>query len=306
MRFGRTLRESIYKPWASYYIDYSKLKLLLRDDDGDNSDSEGGVPGWTEDDENRFCDEIFNVQLEKVAAFQEDRVRSLRERADAIFDKLRELTPVSASTSAGSGATSSEAGASAAAADKDKERSEITVQRVREIEAELDSIINELRELKRYSSLNYTGFLKIAKKHDRKRGLHYRVRPMMQVSLTRRPFNSEAGYTPLLAKLSLMYEAVHQYLSPDETALPADLDPQQETTLNGERYTASKCMFVLPSLTFFFFRFSHPLTPSLGTSRQPARGQDHDPPASARARLQRLVRQGCRRDGRPDADVAVL
>lgn len=250
MRFGKTLRESIYPPWKAEYIDYSKLKALLRDDEGAGSDTEGGEFGWTEDDENRFCDEIFNVQLEKVAKFQEDRVASLRERADAIFEKLRDLTPAHGS-GAGDSTTSGSAAAESSKDTKDKEKSEITVQRVREIEVELDSITNELREIKRYSSLNYTGFLKIVKKHDRKRGNHYRIRPMMQVSLTRRPFNSEAGYSPLLAKLSLMYEAVHQYLNPDEANLPVDLETQQETNHNGERYKAFKCEFLRPPLHLY-------------------------------------------------------
>ncbi|EPE08820.1 vacuolar transporter chaperone 2 [Ophiostoma piceae UAMH 11346] len=236
MRFGKTLRESIYPPWKAAYIDYSKLKMLLRDDEGAGSDTEGGESGWTEDDENRFCDEIFNVQLEKVARFQEEQSNLLRERADASFEKLRELTP----GEKGSVSAKSESDEGKDSKDKGKEKSEITVQRVREIEAELDSITNELRQLKRYSTINYTGFLKIVKKHDRKRGNHYRVRPMMQVSLARRPFNSEAGYSPLLAKLSLMYEAVHQYLNPDEAALPVDLETQPETKHNGERYLASK------------------------------------------------------------------
>lgn len=247
MRFGKTLRESIYPPWKAEYIDYNKLKALLRDDESAGSDTEGGEPRWTEDDENRFCDEVFNVQLEKVARFQEERVNALRERADAIFEKLRDLTPGNAgggdgtaSDAAEDGGKSSAAAAAAAATDK-TDKSEITVQRVREIEAELDSVTNELREIKRYSSLNYTGFLKIVKKHDRKRGDRYRIRPMMQVSLARRPFNSEAVYSPLLAKLSLMYEAVHQYLNPDDASLPVDLETQQETSHNGERYKAFKC-----------------------------------------------------------------
>ena len=35
------------------------------------------------------------------------------------------------------------------------------------------------------------GFLKAAKKHDRKRGHAYRVRPLMQVRLAELPFNKE-------------------------------------------------------------------------------------------------------------------
>ncbi|KAI1418222.1 SPX-domain-containing protein [Hypoxylon sp. FL1857] len=213
MRFGKTLRESIYPPWKDQYIDYSKLKTMLREDKREDED----VP-WTEDDENRFCDEVFNVQLEKVAQFQEKTVSSLKERAEVAFEKLKEMAP-----------------------SDDKPKSDITTARLKELKAELDAITNEVKELKKYSSANYTGFLKIAKKHDRKRGDRYKVRPMMRVSLSERGFNSEQAYSPLLTKLSLMYYAINQNLDEGEQQHPVelDLDNQQEVH-NGERYTAHK------------------------------------------------------------------
>ncbi len=55
---GRTLRESIYPEWKDHYIDYDKLKGLLREDAAE----EDGSP-WTDEDDNRFSDEILNVQL---------------------------------------------------------------------------------------------------------------------------------------------------------------------------------------------------------------------------------------------------
>jgi SPX domain protein involved in polyphosphate accumulation len=237
MRFGKTLRESIYAPWKDQYIDYPKLKSLLREDKYEDDE----VP-WTEDDENRFCDEIFNVQLEKVAEFQGETVKSLKDRVDAAFEKLKDLAPV-----------------------EGKPEGEITTARLRELEAELDAITKELKELKKYSNVNYTGFLKIVKKHDRKRGDRYKVRPMMQLSLSKRPFNSEQGYSPLLNKLSLMYFAIRQHLEEPGQAEPAplDLDSQGETH-NGERYTAHKCRFnapYMPDCKLIMFRSS------LGSSR---------------------------------------
>ncbi|KAI1388843.1 SPX-domain-containing protein [Hypoxylon trugodes] len=213
MRFGKTLRESIYPPWKDQYIDYSKLKTMLREDRREDED----VP-WTEDDENRFCDEVFNVQLEKVAQFQEKIVSGLKERAEVAFEKLKDMAP-----------------------SDDKPKSDITTARLKELKSELDSITNEVKELKKYSSANYTGFLKIAKKHDRKRGDRYKVRPMMRVSLSERGFNSEQAYSPLLTKLSLMYYAINQNLDDGEQQHPLelDLDNQQEVH-NGERYTAHK------------------------------------------------------------------
>ncbi|KAI1311693.1 VTC domain-containing protein [Xylaria venustula] len=212
MRFGKTLRESIYPPWRDQYIDYSKLKSILRE----NTNEDDDVP-WTEEDENRFCDEIFNVQLDKVSQFQAKTASSLQQQADAIFDKLRDLAP-----------------------SDDKSKSGIANSRLEELRAELDAIVNEVKRLQKYSSLNYTGFLKIVKKHDRKRGGRYKVRPMMRVSLAQHGLNSEQGYSPLLNKLSLMYYAINQSLDKDrQQQYPLDLEYQEEVH-NGERYTAHK------------------------------------------------------------------
>lgn len=221
MRFGRTLRESIYAPWKDKYIDYAKLKSLLREDVADEEQQP-----WSEDDEARFSEEIFNKQLDKVARFQEERFNALKQRADAVFDKLKELAPVG---------TAEEDGV--------PQKGEISASRRRTLETELDSITNEVRELKKYSNVNYTGFLKIIKKHDRKRGDRYKVRPMMQLSLSQRPFNSEQGYAPLLNKLSIMYFAIRQQQEDGGDQLPPlDLGSQGEMH-KGERYTAHKCKY---------------------------------------------------------------
>lgn len=221
MRFGKTLRESMNGPWKSKYIDYNKLKTLLREDKFDDDNEV-----WTEEDENRFCEEIFNVQLEKVAKFQEEQVALLKDRADEAFTKLKKLAPPTPADSSEPAPADDAAKASFKA-----------------LETELDSIMHQVKELKKYSSINYTGFLKIVKKHDRKRGHRYKVRPMMQHSLAQRPFNSEHGYSALLNKLSIMYYAIRQQLENDRT-LPIDLQTQGET-LNGERYTAHKCKFII-------------------------------------------------------------
>ncbi|KAL6920273.1 hypothetical protein FSST1_004299 [Fusarium sambucinum] len=217
MRFGRTLRESVYPPWKDKYIEYAKLKSLLREDVADD-DSQP----WTDEDESRFCQEIFNNQLEKVAQFQEQRFNALKERIDSSFDKLKELAPVESEEGGG------------------PSKGDISATRLRALESELDEITNEVRELKKYSQINYTGFLKIIKKHDRKRGDRYKVRPVMQLSLSQRPFNSESGYSPLLNKLSIMYFAIRQQLEETGEQLPPlDLESQGEM-YNGERYTAHK------------------------------------------------------------------
>ncbi|KAI2641942.1 VTC domain-containing protein [Xylaria nigripes] len=216
MRFGKTLRQSIYPPWKDEYMDYSKLKSMLREGYSDDE----GVP-WTEEDENHFCDEVFNVQLEKVSQFRAKTASSLQDQTDAIFEKLRGLVP-SDDTS------------------NDRPKSDMAKSQVEELRTELDTIVNQVKELKKYSSLNYTGFLKIVKKHDRKRGDRYKVRPMMRVSLSENGLNSEDGYSPLLNRLSLMYYAINQALDKGkQQQQPLDLEHSEESH-NGERYTAHK------------------------------------------------------------------
>ncbi|KAI0025753.1 VTC domain-containing protein [Xylariomycetidae sp. FL0641] len=211
MRFGKTLRESVYPPWRDQYLDYSKLKSMLRENAAEDEDTE-----WTADDENKFCDEIFNVQLEKVSHFQSRVLEGLRARAEAAFEQLKQMTP-----------------------SENEQRSDDSIARMKELRRELDSVLNEVRELKKYSSINYTGFLKIVKKHDRKRGDRYKVRPMMRVTLSRHGLNSEQTYSPLLRKLSLMYYAINQHLDEGGQQQPVDLEQQGEVH-NGERYTAQK------------------------------------------------------------------
>ncbi|KAL2117082.1 hypothetical protein VTJ04DRAFT_9250 [Mycothermus thermophilus] len=218
MRFGKTLRQSIYPPWKDKYIDYAKLKQMLREDRPEDEDEP-----WTEEDENRFCDEVFNVQLEKVAQFQAEKVEDLSRRVEAAFEKLKDMP--SAEGEAGK---------------EPQHATTATPEQLKELEAELDAITNEVKQLQKFSNINYTGFLKIVKKHDRKRGEHYKIRPIMMLSLSKRPFNSDQAYWPLLTKLSLMYFAIRQQLEEPGTVpeiLPAEPDEQAEVH-NGHRYTA--------------------------------------------------------------------
>jgi SPX domain protein involved in polyphosphate accumulation len=199
MRFGRTLRSSTHPEWKDKYIDYAKLKSLLRED------AEERVK-WTEDDENKFCDEIFNVQLEKVAAFQESTFKSLEQRASKAAEKLHDLAP-----------------------EEGNPKGTITTERFKELEKELDGILDETKRLKKYSDINYTGF---------------KIRPMLMTSLSKRPFNSEQGYHPLLNKLSTIFFVVRQQLDESETNPAVSSSDAQSQTHNGERYTAYKCELI--------------------------------------------------------------
>ncbi|RMJ27861.1 Vacuolar transporter chaperone [Aspergillus sp. HF37] len=205
MRFGKTLRTTVYPPWKGKYIDYHKLKILLREHDatGDASDSEDSE--WTEQDEEAYVQELINVQLDKVNSFQVETSQQLRERTSACETKLQPLAPNAEQEDPGSG---------------EDERKAIASDALQE----LDGITKEVSELEKYSRINFTGFLKAAKKHDRKRGARYRVRPLLQVRLSQLPFNTE-DYSPLVRRLSVMYSFVREVLShgivePRESAEP--------------------------------------------------------------------------------------
>ena len=185
MRFEATLQKSIFKPWKINYIDYAKLKRLLKDDDAVNEGSPGKLRGenqtWTEADEGAFVEELVNVQLEKVNAFQVDTYSALRERISKCEARLEPLVALG----------DEQVGSRKNLVDEDK-KNELT-----KLLGELDGASQEISELEKYSRINYTGFLKAAKKHDRKRGSNYKVRPLLQVRLAALPFNSE-DYSPLL------------------------------------------------------------------------------------------------------------
>ncbi|KAK5141481.1 hypothetical protein LTR04_002587, partial [Oleoguttula sp. CCFEE 6159] len=203
MKFGSILRKSVYPPWKDFYIDYDKLKKLLRDDGYDEEN------GWTEDDEGAFVEELVNVQLEKVHAFQSETYQKLRDRTSKCEAKL---DPVVISATGDIEQEDEQDGEAESSvknkpAPSDEEKDKI----VKEVLEELDSITKEINELEKYSRINYTGFLKAAKKHDRRRGHAYRVRPLLQVRLAALPFNKE-DYSPLLYRLSAMYSFVRQNL----------------------------------------------------------------------------------------------
>lgn len=189
MRFGKTLRNSIYEPWASNYIDYAKLKQLLREDDA--SEEEGR--DWTEDDEGGFVEELVNVQLEKVNAFQVETYKALRERISDCEARLEKEAGTEVEDKKISEQTNRQDEKQAEKQDKKSQEDG----KLQQVLKELDGITKEINELEKYSRINYTGFLKAVKKHDRRRGSKYKVRPLLQVRLAALPFNSE-DYSPLL------------------------------------------------------------------------------------------------------------
>ncbi|OCK85293.1 SPX-domain-containing protein [Lepidopterella palustris CBS 459.81] len=207
MRFGSTLRKAIYPPWKDHYVDYDKLKKLLKESD-DGSPVDEDDERWTAEDESEFVDELLNVQLEKVYTFQSETYQRLRDRTTACETKLDPLA-------VGLKSEPSEEGQGSLPADNGEKKPEIKPEErekiLKEVLDELDKITKEVNELEKYSRINYTAFYKATKKHDRKRGEAYKLRPFLETRFEKHPFNKE-DYSPLLYRLSAMYSFVRQSL----------------------------------------------------------------------------------------------
>lgn len=231
MRYGRTLEASKYGPWKANYIDYNKLKKLLRDDDSAPSSPTTAAPSgndaWTDEDESKFVDELVNVQLEKVHAFHRDTYDKLRERTAKCEAQLDSIAAAADTTKLENN--------SKKPIPSDAEQKKM----LKDVLAELDHITGETNELAKYARINYAGFLKAAKKHDRKRGAAYKLRPLLQVRLAALPFNQE-DYGPLLFRLSAMYSFARQHVDGEEKKDDKSVTSADNKDTNKEEYVSHK------------------------------------------------------------------
>ncbi|ORE06344.1 SPX-domain-containing protein [Rhizopus microsporus var. microsporus] len=169
MKFGSQLKDAIYPEWTEYYVDYDGLKKRLRKAEKDKP--------FTEKDETEFV-ELLDSNLEKVYAFHQEKMEEIRKRIDEWDEKINTQIP-----------------------------SEDNISEMTHIQENINWIADDINRLSRFSRLNYTGFLKIVKKHDRH--TDYVLRPMFMVRLNQCPFWNEDNDS-LLIKLSQLFSKVRQ------------------------------------------------------------------------------------------------
>lgn len=136
---------------------------------------------WTEKDEQNFVSAL-DSDLEKVYTFQSDKY-------DELNEYLNELQAATESPTASFD--------------------------VHSFSSKLELVLNLAQELNHFQRLNYTGFIKIVKKHDR---LHpdYSVKPLLNVRLKSLPFHSE-DYSPLLFKISALFQFLRDNYDVDQS-----------------------------------------------------------------------------------------
>ncbi|KAI8372115.1 VTC domain-containing protein [Blakeslea trispora] len=168
MKFGHTLRTSLYPEWTQYYLDYDGLKAILRKKEMCHT--------WTEDDESEFVKSL-EKNLTRVYDFQKAKLREITQSIE------REAIQVNALCE-----------------NENPHEDEFTAS-----EIELSQIIVDVHDLAKFARLNYTGFLKIMKKHDKVTG--WIIKPMFNARLNAKPFYQE-NYEESIIRISALYDRV--------------------------------------------------------------------------------------------------
>ncbi|RIA98427.1 VTC domain-containing protein [Glomus cerebriforme] len=167
MKFGHHLKTSLYPEWTFYYLGYDELKRELKTRIRNNQ--------WTDDDETSFV-ELLENELEKVFTFQTVKSGEINRRIQHCEKEIDDL-----------------------------DTNVATEEDYLAIEEELSMIIADVHDLAKFTRLNYTGFLKIIKKHDKQ--TKWVLKPMFMARLNAKPFYKE-NYDALIVKLSRLYDIV--------------------------------------------------------------------------------------------------
>ncbi|KAI8338516.1 vacuolar transporter chaperone complex subunit [Chlamydoabsidia padenii] len=165
MKFGQTLKTSLNPEWTFHYVAYDDLKTLLKN----------GFP-WNEVSESRFVERL-EQELDKVYSFQRVKLGEIQRRIEA---EAQEVDIVCKKAN--------------------PEEDEFTAS-----EIELGHIIADVHDLAKFTRLNYTGFMKIIKKHDKMTG--WSLKPMFGVRLNAKPFYKE-NHDHLIVRISGLYDRI--------------------------------------------------------------------------------------------------
>jgi len=191
MRFGLQLRSSLVKDWYYYYISYDDLKKSLRTDFEHtplvNQGQKKRKP-WSEEDEQRFVDQL-EQELDKVFTFQKVKSQEIIRRIKASEKEVNEVI----------------ARTEASLHDEHARADAPTEEDYMLLEEDLSDIIAEVHDLAKFTQLNYAGFQKIIKKHDKQ--THWHLKPVFSARLNARPFFRD-DYDGTVVNLSKLYDQV--------------------------------------------------------------------------------------------------
>lgn len=179
MKFGEHLRKALIKNYSFYYIAYDDLKHQLKKNLKENDYQ------WTDEFEEQFL-AALETELDKVYLFTKVKNTEVNRRIKDADRYVHEVVDALQNNSGNSGTKPTE-------------------QDFDELEQDLSDIIADVHDLAKFTRLNYTGFHKILKKHDKI--THYSLKPIFQVRLNAKPFYKD-NYDKLIVRLSKLYDLV--------------------------------------------------------------------------------------------------
>ncbi|ERF73121.1 hypothetical protein EPUS_09195 [Endocarpon pusillum Z07020] len=190
MKFGQQLRSSLIKDYYWHYIAYDDLKDALRtpyvSEPSDSNPSPERRP-WNEDDEKAFVQQLEG-ELDKVFTFQKLKSEEIVRRIKASEREVKMVVEKQDRSN------------------KPKDKQDPDLEEDFELlEADLSDIIADVHDLAKYTQLNYTGFQKIIKKHDKLTEWH--LKPSFATRLRAKPFFQD-NYDAFIVTLSKLYDLV--------------------------------------------------------------------------------------------------
>ncbi|RYP19119.1 hypothetical protein DL765_003535 [Monosporascus sp. GIB2] len=204
MKFGEQLRSSIIRDYQWHYIDYDGLKKELKAASGpytDSQEDDNNAAGpssavgednrpkrrrrqWTEDDEQRFIKRLYG-ELDKVYTKTKVKQSEIQRLIASNEQEVRKVVDQ----------------VNQRGLDEPGPSEESFVL----LEENLSDIIADVHDLAKFVQLNYTGFYKILKKHDKMTQWH--LRPSFDSALKKKPFYNE-DFDAEVVKLSKLYDLV--------------------------------------------------------------------------------------------------
>ncbi|BGP19071.1 hypothetical protein JCM10213_006662 [Rhodosporidiobolus nylandii] len=256
MKFGAVIKDALYQDWQASYIDYGGLKRFMKDRQAKHQ--------WDDADEADFI-KALESELDKVVKFQESKIGELTNKIATYEAEVKELIATARERreqreASRSGSTTGEGDEEQGAEDSDDNMSDTSddefEDRFVDLEEDLANVIADVHDLGHFSHLNYTGFIKIVKKHDKRTGFKLKGQ-FMRDFLEKRPFYKE-NYDSLIVQLSRLYNLVRTRGNPvmgDSSAGGSQAAFVRQTTkywVHPDNYVQLKLVILkhLPILVF--------------------------------------------------------
>jgi SPX domain protein involved in polyphosphate accumulation/uncharacterized membrane protein YidH (DUF202 family) len=215
LQFGKYLQDNQRPQWRPYYIDYKALKDLISASEKESSKEAVNASslrttslsvvrqaGRHDTAEERFFRRL-EAEVSKIGAFTAELVAQLRTRLNKLQDAVAKKESALVGTSPGNGGgfvgrsfAGSFRASSSTPAVPDPERDEKLLKEAKDIG-------DEFLALEKYVNLNYMGFHKILKKHD-KRLPHTPCRQFYVAHLHNQPW-VQGNYSDLMVILSNVF-----------------------------------------------------------------------------------------------------